>query len=53
MKELSSIEPSAHQPALFFIHDGIRVGDCAFGVVFERLGPISIIPEPIPAYFAL
>ena len=50
------MEPSAHQPALFLIHAGITAGDLTSGVVvtvFPRFGPISIIPEPIPAYFGL
>jgi hypothetical protein len=52
MNELSSIAPAAHHSALFLIQAGI----CAFpdtgGVtVPDEPGPISIIAEPIPAYF--
>ena len=52
MNASSSMAPSAHQPALFFTHDGIEVVskttdslgvvDCVVPV------PSSIIVEPIP-----
>ena len=45
--------PSTQTPVVNLIHDGIAVGGCTSGVVFTRLEPISIIPEPIPAYFGL
>ena len=55
MKALSSIVPSAHQPALFLIQDGIVgvskiSGVSIIDVVGENPGPSSIIDEPIPAY---
>ena len=53
MKESSSIASSAHHPALFLIQAGIVVDTTDVLVVFTRLEPISIIPEPIPAYFGL
>ena len=52
MKELLSIVPSAHQPALFLIQEGIeevsKITDSLGIVDFAMPGPSSIIAEPIP-----
>ncbi len=48
------MSPFAHHPALFLIHSGMAVGGSTSGpggviVSLGKLGPISIIAEPIPA----
>ena len=54
MKELSSIVPSAHHPALFLIQDGIdevsKITDSLGIVDFVVPGPSSIMVEPMPEY---